>query len=143
MKVRAVFLLITITFALSSCSQDREEEQPEKKAIVEEKQEEKQAVDVASETIREENIGIIEEFSPEIYVKFTILYQNESKKWLEESASLDPQKQKQHFDDANMAFFKRFGITEEEYIDYGKEHTDELDKYMNEHPELLSTLQSY
>lgn len=144
MIVRTASFLIAITLALSSCSRDREEAKPqEKKAIFEEKKEETQVVDIDSERIREEDIGIIEEFSPELFVKFTILYKNESKKWLEESASLEPEEQKQYFDEANITFFKRFGITEEEYINYGKEHIDELDKYMEEHPELLSTLQSY
>jgi hypothetical protein len=115
----------------------------EKKAIVKEKQVEPEEADLKPEKISAEDIGIIEEFSPEIYVKITILYKNESKKWLEEFASLDPDKQKKYFEDASTAFFERFGITEEEYINYGKEHTEELDQYMNEHPELLSTLQSY
>ena len=83
MTVRTFFLLIAFTVALSSCLRDRDEASPqEKKAILKEEKEETQELDIDTEKIRSEDIGVIEEFSPEIYVKFTILYKNESKKWL-------------------------------------------------------------
>ena len=86
MYVRTASYLLAITLALSTCSRDREVAKPqEKKAIFKEKQEETPLMDIDAEKIREEDIGIIEEFSPEVFVKFTILYKKESKKWLEES----------------------------------------------------------
>ena len=43
----------------------------------------------------------------------------------------------------NKKFFNSFGITEEQYIEYSQKNIDELNKYMEDHPELVSELQEY
>ena len=84
--------------------------------------------------------GTIKEFTPEIFVALTILYQKESRKWLAESAALPADEQKKYIDDANRSFFGAFGITEEQYISYSQSHIDELNAYMSEHPELMADI---
>jgi hypothetical protein len=154
MIVRTTFLLLVVTsimaLALSSCSREKSETEPKmentllkKEEKSEEKKKETRTGDAVLEKIEKEDIGIIKELSPELFVKITILYKSKSEKWLEESASLEPEAQKRYFDEASASFFDRYGITEEEYINYGKEHAADLDKYLEEHPEVLSLLQNY
>jgi hypothetical protein len=154
MIARTTFLLLVvisiITLALSSCSRDKSETKPKaedtllkKEEKGEEKQKEIRAGDAALEKIEKGDIGIINELSPELFVTITILYKSKSKKWLEESASLEPEAQKRYLDEASATFFDSYGITEEEYINYGKEHAADLDRYLEEHPDILSVLQNY
>jgi len=89
------------------------------------------------------DIGEFEELTPEIFVKITILYREENKKWLLKSRSLPPEEQGKYIEDANAAFFQASGITEEEYIHYSQNNMDELNEYMSEHPELLPKVMEY
>ena len=86
------------------------------------------------------DIGTIEEFTPEIFVRLTILYKKESTRWLEEAVLLSDAEQYRYFEESNRSFFEYFGITEEEYIHYSTDHIDELNKYLEEHPELTTPL---
>ena len=87
------------------------------------------------------DIGTIGEFTPEIFVRLTILYKKESTRWLEEAALLSDAEQHRYFEESNRSFFEYFGITEEDYIRYSTDHIDELNKYLEEHPELTPPLQ--
>ncbi len=86
------------------------------------------------------DIGVVEELNPEIFVKITILYKRESKKWLKQSQSMSPDEQRRYIESVNRDFFSLFGLTEEEYITYSQKHIDELDAYMRRHPELMSDI---
>ena len=81
--------------------------------------------------------GVEETLSPEDFVKVTIEYRRESKKWLEESRALPPEEQPGYIEESNRVFFESRGLTEEEYTIYSQIHQDELNAYMEEHPELL------
>jgi len=87
------------------------------------------------------DIGTIEEFTPEIFVRITILYKKESTRWLEEAALLSDAEQHRYIEESNRSFFEYFGITEEDYLRYSTDHIDELNKYLEEHPELTTPLQ--
>lgn len=95
------------------------------------------------ERIRKSDIGIIDEFTPEIFVKLTILYRKESALWLERAQRLEPEEREEFLERENRQFFADFGITEEEYIQYSENNIEKLNKYMSEHPELLPELQNY
>jgi hypothetical protein len=87
-----------------------------------------------------DEIGAIEEFTPELFVRITVLYRSESARWIAESSSLPDAEQQRYIDEENIRFFGRFGTTEDEYIRYSTEHWEELDSYIEAHPELMSDL---
>ena len=95
--------------------------------------------DEVFDNLRDE-IGLIEGFTPEVFVKLTILYRRETKRWLSESKKLSPEKQQAYYEEANKSFFESFGTTEEEYVQYSQTHMDELNSFMSEHPELMKRL---
>ncbi len=98
---------------------------------------------VKRKQIQKDDIGIIDEFTPEIFVKLTILYRRESEIWLKEAQSIEPKQRDKFLERENEKFFTRFGTTEEEYIQYSENNIEKLNEYMSEHPELLSELQNY
>jgi len=93
--------------------------------------------------IQKDDIGIIDEFTPEIFVKLTILYRRESEIWMKEAQSIEPNQRDKFLERENEKFFARFGTTEEEYIQYSENNIEKLNEYMSERPELLSELQNY
>jgi hypothetical protein len=95
------------------------------------------------ERIRKSDIGIIDEFTPEIFVKLTILYRQENETWLETARSLEPEEREKYLEKEHRQFFARFGTTEEAYIQYSENNIEKLNKYMSEHPEFLPELQNY
>ncbi len=95
------------------------------------------------EQIRKSDIEIIDEFTPEIFVKLTILYRKKSALWLERAQSLEPEERDKFLERENRQFFASFGTTEDEYIQYSENNIEKLNKYMSEHPELLPELQNY
>jgi hypothetical protein len=90
---------------------------------------------IAPEDIRD--IGKVDKLTPEIFVKITILYRKESKNWVEKSMSLPASEQEKFIEDANSRFFSSIGITEEEYLSFSEKNIDELNAYLEEHPELV------
>jgi hypothetical protein len=82
-------------------------------------------------------IGSFEQLTPEIFVELTILYRKEMKEWLKTARTLKPSMRERYLEKANQTFFSAFGITEEEYVRFGENNTDELNRYLEEHPELL------
>lgn len=84
-----------------------------------------------------EEIGSFDRLTPEIFVKITILYRKEMKQWLRTARSLNPGKQQLFFEEANRTFFRTLGITEEEYLRYSERNQEKLNRYLEEHPELL------
>lgn len=84
--------------------------------------------------------GAFDELTPELFVRLTILYRSESAQWVVESSSFPDAEQQRYIDEENRRFFDRFGITEEEYIRYSTEHIEELERYLEAHPELISDL---
>lgn len=138
--IRILFIIAFLELILLSCSKTREKKERGNIPLdSSEVQVEKEEIKIQSLDEKEllKEIGVIKEFNPEIFVKLTILYRRESKKWLEESRSLPPEDQRNYMEGANRSFFTRFGTTEEDYISYSQSHIDELNAYMDEHPELL------
>ncbi|KPJ89619.1 MAG: hypothetical protein AMS17_01175 [Spirochaetes bacterium DG_61] len=90
-----------------------------------------------------EDIGTIERFTPEIFVQVTILYKKESSKWIKESGLLPADEQNRYIERANRLFFSQFGITEQDYLEYSQNNVDELNRFLEEYPELLSQLKGY
>jgi hypothetical protein len=86
------------------------------------------------------DIGRVDELTPELFVKITIRYRDENRKWIEKSQSLSLQEQEQYLDEMNEAFFADLGITEEQYTSYGENNAEELDRYVRDHPELMQAL---
>ena len=111
----AIFLIVTI----NSCSKRKEKE-----------------VQVEEQLY----IGRVDELTPELFVKITIRYRDENMKWIEKSQSLSSQEQERYLNEMNEAFFAELGITEEQYTSYGEHHSEELDRYMRDHPELMQAL---
>jgi hypothetical protein len=87
-----------------------------------------------------DKIGVIEEYTPELFVYLTILYKKETARWIAESSALPDAQQQHYIEEENKHFFERFGTTEEEYIRYSTEHWEELDSYIEVHPEFMSAL---
>jgi len=81
-----------------------------------------------------------EELTLELFVKITIMYNKQNRRWIEESQSLPPKKQEQYLESMNNEFFSVLGLTEEEYVAYSQAHIEELDAYIEKHPELRSQL---
>jgi hypothetical protein len=88
-------------------------------------------------------VGTIEEFTPETFVIITILNRKMTRKWLDEAMILPPEEQKKYIDEENLSFFSAFGITEEQFIKYSQENLEEINNYMEDHPELIFKLQEY
>jgi hypothetical protein len=86
------------------------------------------------------DIGLIDELTPEVFVKLTILYRRENRRWLEHSQALTPEEQERYLERKNNEFFSRYGLEEEEYVSYSQQNIDELNEYIAEHPELMSQL---
>jgi hypothetical protein len=134
---------VLLIFIVADCSKSKKFEQSEKEKNTYQEQdlmEKEKDVDTQSDQrkeIRAEDIGKIHEFNPEVFVKLTILYRRESKKWFEEAQSLPPDAQSKYLEEANSNFFSTFGITEKEYTDYSQNNIEELNDYMEKHPELL------
>ena len=85
-------------------------------------------------------IGRVDELTPELFVKITIRYRDENRKWIENSQSLSSQEQEQYLNEMNEAFFAELGITEEQYTSYGEHNAEELDRYVRDRPELMQAL---
>ena len=85
-------------------------------------------------------IGGEEELTTELFIQITIHYRMENKKWIEASQTMSPEEQERYLNEMNEQFFAELGVTEEQYISYGEKHANELDAYVQEHPELLQKL---
>jgi len=82
-------------------------------------------------------IGSFEQLSPRLFIELTILYRRETERWLTTAQTLDPGLREQYLERANRVFFSTFGITEEEYLRFGERNQEELNRYLEEHPELM------
>lgn len=140
-------ILICILFFFPAC--DKSRNAPEgPRGIVEEPQEEPM-VTKKEETRQNETGDIpgiqvpIDTLSPEIFVRITIQYRKEHKKWLEEAQNVMPENREEFIEKKNRAFFERLGITEEQYITYGQENVEALNAYIEEHPQLLPEAMDY
>jgi len=138
---------IFISFILFSCSKDKREARltPTPPSEAEKSPETEIAKSTLPEKLEsqeelEAQIGKIKTFTPDLFVKLTIIYRRENKRWLEEVQNLPPAEQDAFIENKNREFFNRFGITEEEYISYSQNNIEELNAYMSEHPELLPEL---
>ena len=139
------FVLIFLLILLVSCGKNKTMHQEEKGAertTKEEAVEEESGFESEIE-YRAEDIGKIEKFTPEIFVQVTIQYKKESGKWIKESGSLPAAEQNEYIEKANRLFFSQFGITEQNYLDYSQNNIEELNRYLEKHPELLSRLKGY
>jgi hypothetical protein len=149
LKIFVIFMIIF--FAIFSCSKNKEKDKTEEKVQIEKETEEREEAEskIDKEFYEEEfnstleEIGTIQEFTPESFVKVTILYKKMTRVWLEETMTLPSEEQKEYLDLENQKFFDAFGITEEQFIEYSQENIEELNKYMEDHPELISELQKY
>jgi hypothetical protein len=145
MKLRISIILFMILLAMSACSREKRRLEPAQQETPDlEPSELKEKMRFSKKDRAEEaqqEIGTIEEFTPELFIRLTILYRKQSLRWLEESSMLSDQEQQRYYEEANRQFFVQFGITEEEYIRYSTEHIEELNSYIEEHPELVSQLQ--
>ena len=86
---------------------------------------------------KQPDINSVDELTPELFIRITILYRRENRKWIEKSQSLSSQEQERYLEEMNDAFFTKLGVTEEEYIAYGENNANELDSYVQDHPELM------
>lgn len=145
MKLRISVIVLAFLFGMGACSGEKGRDEPENRVTPEKTLDEDSSVlKKKTKPLKEEvqqEIGIIEEFTPATFVRLTILYRKESLRWLEESAVLSDLEQQHYFEESSRAFFKQFGVTEEEYTKYSAENIDELNSYMEEHPELIGELQ--
>jgi hypothetical protein len=105
-----------------------------------------QIPDRAEEPIRKDLEDLLDRskpikvFTPEIFVALTIKHRKETLKWVEEVKNLSEEEQKKYLENANKAFFNSYGTSEEAFIQYPQRHMDELNSYINEHPELMKDL---
>ncbi len=138
----AALFLLTMSFSCTE-RQDRDRRDGLFKSRTEErrsqrrrqgKREEKDGGLTAEE---QRDIGVVDELTPEAFIRTTILYRRENRMWLEQSQSLSSKEQERYLEEMNTAFFSRFGFTEEEFLAYGENNTTELDAYIQEHPELM------
>jgi hypothetical protein len=152
MLIRIFIIFIVTMTVLFSCDRSKREKEPTSSLLTKEEETGlRRKEDLQKDQLEEEynldfsaeDIGVIQEFTPEIFVKLTILYKNESKKWIKEAQSLPPEKQTEYIEKANRSFFAQFGSREEAYIDYSQKNIDELNAYMSEHPEYFSQLNEY
>ncbi|MBN2322691.1 MAG: hypothetical protein JXQ30_03070 [Spirochaetes bacterium] len=131
-----------------ACSRQKEREEPStiSSKSAEQKKTPPSSREEAAESERKrtdefiDEIGIIEAYTPELFVHLTILYKKETARWVAESSALSDAEQQNYIDEENKRFFERFGTTEEEYIRYSTEHWEELDRYIEEHPEFVQAL---
>ncbi|HUT65179.1 MAG TPA: hypothetical protein VMZ05_03410 [Spirochaetota bacterium] len=141
MKPIHSIIVLVIMLVMGACSRDKGRA-VSPQVTPEEIEEKKIPLKKEKDTEEEQyDIGTIGEFTPEIFVRLTILYKKESTRWLEEAALLSDAEQHRYFEESNRSFFEYFGITEEDYIRYSTDHIDELNKYLEEHPELTPPLQ--
>jgi hypothetical protein len=81
-----------------------------------------------------------DKLNPELFVEITIRYQKETKRWLEESQALPEKKQEAYLENMNNEFFAKLGMTEDEYVAYSQSHIEDLNAYIEKHPELMVEL---
>ena len=147
-----IIIILSIIFPSAiTCSRTRAKEKTEKK--LPEKSEMEEAEPIGSSVDKEgyENefdkavneIGIIQDFTPETFIIITILNKKMTRVWLDEARSLPSEEQKKHIDEENLSFFNAFGTTEEQFIKYSQENIEDLNNYLEEHPELISELREY
>ena len=151
-KIFKTLIIFLILFsAILGCSRNQSKENLEEKlpAETEAKEEDQTNIKIDKQVYEEElkrtveEIGIIHEFTPESFIKITILNKKMTRLWLDESMALSPDEQKEYLDLQNQLFFNEFGTTEEQFIKYSKENIEALNKYMETHPELIPELQKY
>jgi hypothetical protein len=142
-----ITVAIFIVMMIIACEKSRrgfEEPAPKEEEGVEEKEKSTNTQKTESGLdFNAEDIGKIEKFTPEIFVKVTIIYQRESREWIQQSISLLLETQNEYIEKANRLFFEQFGTTEEEYLRYSQENIDELDRFLKNHPEFLSLMKEY
>lgn len=126
---------------LPACRQTGEKKvEPSPRPRKEEKQESPHPDAMPAVTIDREAVGEIGSFdrlTPALFIELTIIYRKEMKEWLQTARTLDPGMQQRYLEKANRVFFNTFGITEKEYLRYGERNQEELNRYLEEHPELL------
>jgi hypothetical protein len=86
------------------------------------------------------HISHVDDMTPELFIRITIQYQRENRVWIETSRTMASEEQREYLDRMSDEFFSRTGITEQQYLAYGEQHADELDAYVQEHPELMRAL---
>jgi hypothetical protein len=144
--ITLTIFLLTLVFACEKSrlgfeepgSKEKEEERVQGKEEYTDTQKTESALDFNAK-----DIGKIEKFTPEIFVKVTIIYKKESREWIQQSGSLSPENQNEYIEKANRLFFAQFGTTEEEYLGYSQNNIDELDRFLKNHPEFLSLMKEY
>lgn len=140
-----VMVTCLIFLLLLSCSREQRKE----KASVEgpgvttapirpeDREEERGAAETPFDIDSFDDIGRIEKLTPELFVKVTVLYRKESKVWLDKAKTMPAGEQEKFIEDVNRKFFSYLGLTEEEYTGFSANNIDELNAYMELHPELL------
>jgi hypothetical protein len=117
---------------------DREEAQSPKVEV--------QVPQTAEEPIRKEFEDLLDRskpikvFTPDVFVALTIKHRRETLRWVEESKNLPEEEQNKYLEKANRAFFESYGTNEDAFTRYPQSNMDELNSYINEHPELMKYL---
>ena len=93
--------------------------------------------------ISAKDVGKIESFTPDTFIKVMILYGRKSREWFQESGTLPPEEQSEYIERANSRFFEQFGTTEQAYISYSQSNIEDLEEYLERHPELENLLKEY
>ncbi len=144
-----IALATGILFLHLACSRSREEKEQGPPVIKQEQRGNRPSETVKKEPREEtgdsmlEGVRPIDTLTPELFVKITIQYRREHKKWLEEAQELSPEERSDFIENANKTFFERIGITEEEYIAYSQNNIETLNAYIEEHPQLLPEAMDY
>jgi hypothetical protein len=105
-----------------------------------------QVPETAGAPIRKEFENLLEKskpiktFTPDVFVALTIKHRKETQKWVDEVKNLSEDEQKKYLENANKAFFESYGTTEDAFIQYPQRHMEDLNGYINEHPELMKDL---
>ena len=89
---------------------------------------------------RGEEKAVADSLTPELFVEITIRHRKETMRWLEESQALPSREQESYLERMNREFFEKLGLTEEEYVEYSEKHIEELNAYIEEHPEIMAQL---
>ena len=140
MSFRRSIIVFTVLFLIGACSRDKDRQKPVPETTPEIQLERRDKDKAPPKEEKGSEIGTIEEFTPEVFVRLTILYRKESSKWLEDAAQLSEAEQQRYFDEENRRFFEKYGITEEDYIRYSTDNIEELNRYMEENPDLMGEL---
>jgi hypothetical protein len=135
--LKSIFLsVVFVSILCTSCSESPDRDQG---FTLTRRDEGKKRIEEPPSATREGKITS-DELTPELFVEITIRHQKETKRWLETSRDFPAEEQEAYLERMNREFFEKLGMTEEEYVEYSESHIEELNAYIEAHPELMAQL---